>query len=172
MNELTFFDGRSVSKEQLREAARISESFFRTKNDEAQMKSDYKLFLHISKLFPEFIEVITDREKVVGSSIFLPCTKSLEKLFLAKKITEAQLVNRILKKVNYKNFDCIYWAESSIIKKFQHHELFFITTENVLKKISYIKRKKLPVFFWAWSKQGWGVGTVVFKELKIKEDFI
>ncbi|MFA6269211.1 MAG: hypothetical protein WCW13_00375 [archaeon] len=172
MKELFFFDGTNVSNSQLKEAAAISENFFKTNLDKTQMKSDCKLFLKISKLFPEFIEVIFDGKSVVGSSIFLPCTKKLEKLFLSKKITEAQLASRILKKVNYKNFECIYWAESSIIKKYQHHELFMVTTENVLRKVHLLKKKKLPVFFWAWSKEGKIAGKIVFDELEVKERFI
>lgn len=152
-DKLKVIFGREITKEQIKKAAEISERAFKTKGDNEQMKSDYRLFSKIAKRFPDFFSLVTLDEEVIGDNIILPSTKKLMASFFEDKLNENQLA-KILIKHKIKKAECLFLAEIVIDKKYRKKDYASFILNKALAQIKHIEGKKLPVFYWAWSREG------------------
>jgi N-acetylglutamate synthase-like GNAT family acetyltransferase len=145
--------GEEITKKQVKQVAIISEKSFCTKKDKTQMRSDYRLFLKIAKKFPDFFSILTLNNKIIGDNILLPSTKELMKSFLENKLNEKQLTD-ILIKSKIKKPECLFLAEIIIDKEYRRRGYASFLLDKALKHLKHIEGHKLPIFYWAWSKEG------------------
>ena len=164
--------GKECKHYQIKKAANISEDIFKTKYDNDQMKSDYHLFLKIAKKFPDFFSLLSLNNKIIGDCICLPCKKDLMKKFLKKKMNEAELTAEILKRLNQKDFDCFFIAEISIKKQHRGKGFASFILFKLIENIKSLKKKNVPIFYWAWSKEGEILLGDELKKMKLKHYFI
>ena len=152
-NKLKVLFGKEITKKQIKEAAEISEKSFNTKEDKDQMKSDYNLFLKIAKKFPAFFSILTLNNKVIGDNIILPSTKKLMLSFFENKLNEKQLTKILINKP-VKRPECLFLAEIVIDKKYRRKGDASFLLDKALKHLKHIEGHKLPIYYWAWSKEG------------------
>lgn len=98
-------------------ADEIAEKFFHTDNDPDQLKINIKNDKRIYAKFRECENVIKYKNQVIGETFILPCTKKIMNEFLENKITEAEMFEKIMKNVTYKNFDCVYLCLADVEPK-------------------------------------------------------
>ena len=156
MNNITFsVDYGRVSDKEADEVMALAEEYFKTESDSEQAKVNNENKNWIHNNIPECIDVIKDKEKIIGFTLIFPCKQETMSLFLNEKINEDELLELIKKELNYKEFDSIYLCQALIIPEYRRKGLAMKgLIKSIEKIISFSKNKKPVLFYWPFSNEG------------------
>jgi GNAT superfamily N-acetyltransferase len=156
------------SKKEIADAAKLSEEYFHTKTDSAQMASSFENYNWIHKKFPYALGIIEDNKKVVGYTILLPCREKQMDEFLLGKINEKQLVDKIRKSPAPKSFEAIYFCEAYLKPSYRRKGIAFSAMIDSAKKlIKQSKTKPHTLFYWAYSKHSHKIAEHIAAKCKM-----
>jgi len=148
---------------------RINEAYFKTENDSEQAKITEKRRDWFMREFPEAANVIKVDDKIIGSTLVLPCTLRLMNLFISKNINEEQLFQELERTASYSNIETIYFCSAIIVPEFRRKGLATQAVEKSIKKmLSKTKNKVKTIFYWGYSNEGSALAGKIAKDLGLE----
>lgn len=152
---ISFSSDTGLLRADLNETGRMSEEFFKTKEDDSQMPVTEEHRDWIFKNLKNYLNVIKNNGKVIGYTFMMPSTLELMNDFTQGRINEAELSEKI-KKLNFtdKTPEAIYLCASVVIPEFQRKGLATEAFVKSIKKIIDGSEIKPVLFYWAYSKAG------------------
>ncbi len=148
---------------------------FKTQEDLSQLQINDKNSEFIYKKFNKSQNIVKYKDEVIWEVLVLPCKKTYMKLFLADKISESQLFEKITKNVDYTNYNCLYICLAYIKTEHQKKWLATKATIKTIQKI--IDDKKNIELFARWYSKTWAkickkVAEKLNLPIYIKKDMI
>ena len=161
-------DNQIVKKENLDGPARMAEKFFKIESDPNQIPITPKTLRWITTHIPNCVNVIRNKNKVIGFTFLVPTTKWTMRAFVKGKINERQLFEQTKKEFSKtKRFGSIYLCSAFVIPKYQKSGL---ATQGFLKSIETFPKSvnsKLTIYFDAWTTGGRKLGIKVAKKARL-----
>lgn len=176
MNIIYSSDTNKASKEDVEIISQMAENYFKMREDPTQIKAAKETKEWIYTKFPESLNIIKNKDRIIGFTWVLPCSKELMNQFLEKKLNEFELFERIKQRTRKEKIESIYLCSSIIEKDFQNRGL---ATKGFVKSIKLITKNKhsnITLFYWPFSKEGKALAEKVAKltnfelEIRNKED--
>lgn len=130
------------------------EEFFGMSHDPAQIPATDENIKWMNKNIPECINVIKFGDRLIGQIFIIPCNQEIMNEFLADKINENELFERVKKEVTYDNFDSIYLCSATIYPEFRGKGLAVEACVKSINKICATRNLKPTLFFDGWSREG------------------
>ncbi|MDD3178112.1 MAG: hypothetical protein PHR26_01205 [Candidatus ainarchaeum sp.] len=141
----------------------IYNKYFKKTKQEADLNLN-KLNLLINK-FPKSETIIYDKNPI-GEITIIPTNLKNMNLFLKEKISEQELIDNSINKVNLKNFKCIYLCYFIILKKYRRKKIIYKQLKKIVKY--YIKiNPKITLFVWPFSEVGEKISKKLSNELNL-----
>jgi ribosomal protein S18 acetylase RimI-like enzyme len=137
--------------------------FFDVKNDPDQLSVDEKVMEKLNKIHPSCMSEYNEGDGPIVWILLIPTTEDIMKRFLAKEISETQLLNETPIGGKY---DAIYLCSASVLPEYRR--------KGLAKKVGYeaiqsiMKDHKIKVlFYWSFSPEGQAFAEKASKELNL-----
>ncbi|HYD03286.1 MAG TPA: GNAT family N-acetyltransferase [Alphaproteobacteria bacterium] len=138
-------DTKVISIQDLYETVRMAEKYFKTISSNDQIRTDDpddKWYLQNAL---DYTNIIKYKDKVVGYTMFLPCTKQVMNYFLDNRISEKGLYAEIQKEPAKNPPEAIYCCATIVKKKYRRNGLGTAAGIKLIEKFSRLEPK--PAFF-------------------------
>ena len=146
--------GEIIMSSTIDETSKIVEEYFGTQKDPHQITTSPENRNWIYKNIKYYLNIIKHKDKIIGFSFMLPATKELMDKFISKKISEAELFEKI-KISNVPQIpEAIYLCSAVIKKEFRGKGLATQASIKLINKFIDNSRQKPILFYWAWSNEG------------------
>lgn len=169
MTHYSFLNAAQASTEDSQTLRAMLEAYFHTQDDPEQMqigKSSGRNWIKAD--IPECARVIKYGDTVVGSTLVLPATLSMMQDFIAHRISEAQLAEKIMdESIDYAKMQAIYLCSAFVAAEHRGKNL---AIQALIQSIQNImpQDKKLPLFYWAYSEAGEKIAEKVATQLRLE----
>ncbi len=159
-------DSSELNKKEIEEGRQLAESYFETSNDPDQMPTNEENSTWIRKEIPTCLSIIRHKKRIIGFALVIPCTKALMNQFISKKITEAQLFDKVKSSEAYKTREAIYFCSVFVKPEFRGKGLALKSLTFTIEN-SFDLSKSPPLFYWAYSKEGDALAKRLAHDLKL-----
>jgi len=137
--------------------------FFDVKNDPDQLSVDEKAMEKLNKIHPACMSEYNEGDGPIVWILLIPTTEAIMKRFLAKEISETQLLDET--PVNEK-YDALYLCSASVLSEYRRKGLAMKTGYEAIKNI--MKDHKIKaLFYWSFSPEGQALAEKAAKELNL-----
>jgi hypothetical protein len=149
-----------MEQKNLQRMIRLAAEFFDAKNDPAQISIDDESMRKLRQIHPASLSEETDRDGPIAWVLVIPTTRELMEQFIAKTISERELLDRTSLHGPY---DALYLCSALVLP--EHRGMGFAKRQT-MKAITAI-RKEHPItslFCWAFSVEGQNLAASVARE--------
>ena len=137
--------------------------FFDVKNDPDQLSVDEKAMEKLNKIHPACMSEYNEGDGPIVWILLIPTTEAIMKRFLAKEISETQLLDETPLNAKY---DALYLCSASVLSEYRRKGLAMKTGYGAIKNI--MKDHKIKaLFYWSFSPEGQALAEKAAKELKL-----
>jgi ribosomal protein S18 acetylase RimI-like enzyme len=138
----------------------LAEEFFETKNDPAQISVNEEVMKRLRKIHPSSLSEHDDGNGPVAWVLLIPTTSDLMNRFIAKQITEKELLEQTPVGGTY---DAIYLCSALVLPEQRRKGLARQLTSDAIRAIARDHPVK-QLFYWAFSKEGEALADAVALE--------
>lgn len=165
---IIFLDGRDkVTEDEKTEIGRINEEYFQTSKDKEQAEISRERLEWIVKSFPEGVGIIKT-DKIIGSTLVLPCTLELMNSFLKNKINEEELFKGMEEYSSYDKMEAIYLCSAILLPEYRGKGLASQSWKMSIRKMMEKSDKKSVLFYWEYSNEGKFLSERVARDLGLE----
>ncbi len=150
-----------MNKDAFEKILKISEEFFGTENDPDQMPITNESADKLRSIHPDTLAYIFDGENnPIAWAVVVPTSVGVMNSFLNKKITERELLDMATEE---KNFESLYISGVFVLPEYRRMGHALKLLKDSIEKIS--DGKTLPLYSWAYSKEGGELLETLSKDL-------
>jgi hypothetical protein len=137
--------------------------FFDVKNDPDQLNVTEEVMEKLNKIHPSCMSEYNEGDGPIVWILLIPTTESIMKRFLAKEISETQLLDETLVGEHY---DAIYLCSASVLEEYRRKGLAQKVGKEAITNI--MKDHKIKaLFYWSFSPEGQALAEKAAKELNL-----
>jgi hypothetical protein len=137
--------------------------FFDVKNDPDQLSVDEEVMEKLNKIHPSCTSEYNEGDGPIVWILLIPTTENIMKRFLAKEISETQLLDETPIGGKY---DAIYLCSASVLEEYRRKGLAKKVGYEAIKNI--MKDHKIKaLFYWSFSPEGQALSEKASKELNL-----
>ncbi|HTA28211.1 MAG TPA: hypothetical protein VK809_10500 [Bacteroidia bacterium] len=137
--------------------------FFDAKNDPDQLKVTEEDVEKLNKIHPACMSEYNEGDGPIVWILLIPTTEAIMKKFLAKKISETELLNETPLNAKY---DAIYLCSASVLPEYRRKGLAMKVGNDAIARI--MKDHKIKaLFYWSFSPEGQALAEKASKELNL-----
>ncbi len=118
------------------------------------------------KVISSCLNIIRQENKIVGLTLIFPCRKELMNDFISKKITEADLLDKLKKSPSNRKPEAIYLCSALIKPEFRGKGLALKSFIKSIKNNFNLKYRP-PLFYWGYSNEGDALSNKIAKILNL-----
>jgi hypothetical protein len=137
--------------------------FFDVKNDPDQLSVDEKVMERLNKIHPACMSEYNEGDGPIVWILMIPTTEATMKRFLAKEISETQLLEETPIGGKY---EAIYLCSASVLEEYRR--------KGLAKKVGYDAIKSImkdhpikALYYWSFSPEGQALAEKASKELNL-----
>jgi hypothetical protein len=138
----------------------LADEFFKTKNDPTQISVTEEVIGHLQMLHPATLSEYDDGDGPVVWILLIPTTALLMKQFIAKEISEKELLDLTPLVAPYES---IYLCSALVLPEYRRKGLAKRIASASIRSIM----KDCPIsslFYWAFSREGTGLAETLSAE--------
>ena len=137
--------------------------FFDVKNDPDQLNVTEEVMEKLNKIHPACMSEYNEGDGPIVWILMIPTTGAIMKRFLAKEISETQLLNETPLNANY---DAIYLCSASVLPEYRRKGLAQKVGYEAIGEI--MKDHKIKaLFYWSFSLEGQALAEKASRELNL-----
>lgn len=150
-----------MPKSKLDRMIELADEFFSAKNDPAQISVDESAMVKLRQIHPDSITEERDNDGPIGWFIVIPTTTDIMDKFLARTITERELLDFTLLGARY---DALYLCSALVLPEYRNKGIAARSLAAAARSIQ--KDHGLTsLFYWGWSRDGERLATAIAREL-------
>ncbi len=166
-------DTGDIKRADLEITAKMAEDYFGTETDSEQIPTTVEVRDWVTTHIPDYLNIIRDKQEIIGYAFMLPCSSRLMHKFLAKRINERVMYEGIKKMKKLKNPEAIYLCASFVKEKYRGKGLSTTAFVKAINDITHQGKNKPVLFYWAVTAAGERVVRKVAEmtglELRLRE---
>lgn len=147
-------DDGKISRKDMDTTSKMTEDYFGMEKDPEQIPATSENRDWVYKNIPDYVNIIRNGDEIIGYAFLLPCNRELMDKFISRKISEAELFERIKKIKLDKIPETIYLCASIVREKFRGRGLATEAFVKALNKLTHNGMEKPFLFYWKYSNEG------------------
>ncbi len=149
--------------DKLERMLQLVNEFFDVKNDPDQLKVTEEDIAKLNKIHPACMSEYNEGDGPIVWILLIPTTEAIMKRFLAKEISETQLLNETPLDAKY---DAIYLCSASVLPEYRRKGLAMKVGKDAIDRIMKDHQIK-ALFYWSFSTEGQALAEKASKELNL-----
>lgn len=142
---------------------KLAEAFFGMRNDPEQLSVDEKVTEKLQKIHRATMTEERTIDGPVAWMLVIPTTREIMELFLAKQITERELLERTPAPGRY---DALYLCSALVLPEFRGKGLARGLAERAIRAIQEDHPLR-ELFYWGFSPEGEKLAALLAKEFRL-----
>ena len=141
----------------------LAEDFFAAKNDPDQIAVNEEVMGRLRRIHPATLGEVADEHGPIAWMLVIPTTRQLMEQFLAKKITERELLDLTH---GGTSFDAVYLCSALVLPEHRHKGL---AHRLALEAVSALQRDHpiTELFYWSFSREGTRLAESISRSLDL-----
>ncbi len=137
--------------EEFEKAGMLAEKYMELEDHPGSIRASEANMRWIYENIPDFVNLIFDDKKVIGSIFTLPCSLKQMNDFLSKKITEQELFVSV--RDGKRSYEALYIGGAVVVPDYRRKHIALTAVKKILEKHERMCKKPI-LFYWSFSEAG------------------